>query len=277
MPAHYRATLAEFFADDPKRVLGVLIAASGDSGFVELKHRQIKAWQREIEMLRATTASLVAEDSVRTRWSLLLEYPIPRRDSRIDAVLLAGDIIFCIEFKTEDKRHSLQAEQQAEDYALDLRDFHEQSRGRCIVPFAVAAKAPTEAPVAKPEDWADAVRPVWRANPSDLALLLSTAFRAESTATGLVIDGATWDLSAYRRPWRGKNSGWSQCRAQPHAPAGRPSLGRLPLWQRTPCEDCLGRHRARLQATHTARRWRTNGQHVHPKRPLVRPRSDGQT
>ena len=56
MPAYYRATLAEFFADDPKRVLGVLIAASGDSGFVELKHRQIKAWQREIEMLRATAA-----------------------------------------------------------------------------------------------------------------------------------------------------------------------------------------------------------------------------
>ena len=198
MPAYYRATLAEFFADDPKRVLGVLTAASGDSGFVELKHRQTKAWQREIEMLRATVASLVAEDHVRTRWSVLLEYPIPRRDSRIDVVLLAGDIIFCIEFKTEDKRHSRQAEQQAEDYALDLRDFHEQSRGRCIVPFAVAAKAPAEAPVAKPEDWADSVRPVWRANPSDLASLLMRAFRAESTSTGLLIDGATWDLSAYR-------------------------------------------------------------------------------
>jgi hypothetical protein len=198
MPAYYRATLAEFLADDTKRVLGLLTAASGESGFAELKHRQTKAWQREIEMLRTTAASLVAEDDARARWTLLLEYPIPRRDRRIDAVLIGGGVIFCIEFKTEDKRHSRQTDQQAEDYALDLRDFHEQSRGRCIVPFAVAAKAPSETRVAKPESWADTVRPVWRANPSDLASLLSAAFLAESSPTDLVIDGATWDLSAYR-------------------------------------------------------------------------------
>ena len=198
MPAYYRNTLAEFLADDPKRVLGLLTAASGESGFAELKHRQTKAWQREIEMLRATAASLVAEDNEWSRWTLLLEYPIPRRDSRIDAVLLAADLIFCIEFKTEDKRHTRQTEQQAEDYALDLRDFHAQSRGRCIVPIAVAVKAPAEVPIAKPEDWTDAVRPVWRANLSDLASLLSLAFKAESDATALAIDGAAWDLSAYR-------------------------------------------------------------------------------
>jgi len=46
MPAYYRATLHEFLADDPKRVLGSLAASSGDSGFAELKHRQTKAWRR---------------------------------------------------------------------------------------------------------------------------------------------------------------------------------------------------------------------------------------
>jgi hypothetical protein len=198
MPAYYRATLAEFLADDPKRVLGVLTAASGESGYAELKHRQTKAWQRELAMLRTTAISLVAEDGARARWTLLLEYPIPRRRGRVDAVLLASDLIFCMEFKTEDKKHSRQTDQQAEDYALDLRDFHEQSRGRCIIPIAVAAKAPSEAAGKTPDDWIDSVRPVARVNASDLASLLSTAFNAETIAGSSPMDGEAWDSSAYR-------------------------------------------------------------------------------
>jgi hypothetical protein len=77
MPAYYRATLHDFLADDPKKVLGILTASSGDSGFAELKHRQTKAWQREIEMLRAMAGFLVAETTERRQWTLLLEYPIP--------------------------------------------------------------------------------------------------------------------------------------------------------------------------------------------------------
>lgn len=198
MSAYYRATLAKFLEDDPKRILGILTAASGDSGFSELKHRQTKAWQREIEMLRAAASALVAEDRARQQWTLLLEYPIPRRRSRIDAVLLAGGCIFCIEFKTEDRKHSRQTDRQAEDYALDLRDFHEQSRGRPIFPFAVAAKAAAETPLTTPDNWSDDVRPVWRANASDFASLLSKAFKTESIRLGSKIDAATWDFSPYR-------------------------------------------------------------------------------
>jgi hypothetical protein len=112
--------------------------------------------------------------------------------------MLAAGVIFCIEFKTEDKRHSQQTDQQAEDYALDLRDFHEQSRGRQIVPFAVAAKAAGEPPVLTPDDWTDAVRPIWRANEADLAAHLCLAFKEASILAGSAIDGAAWDLSAYR-------------------------------------------------------------------------------
>ena len=198
MPAYYRATLHEFLADDPKKVLGSLTASSSDSGFAELKHRQTKAWRREIEMLRAVAGSLVAEATGRGQWTLLLEYPIPRRRSRVDAVMLAGSVVFCIEFKTEDKKHNRQTDQQAEDYALDLRDFHEQSRGRQIVPFAVAARAASEPPTITPDDWKDAVRPVWRANGADLLAHLSAAFHESNILAGPAIDGAAWDLSAYR-------------------------------------------------------------------------------
>ena len=85
-----------------------------------------------------------------------------------------------------------------EDYALDLRDFHEQSHGRRIIPFAVSAKALAEPPTISPADWIDAVRPIWRANASDLAPQIAAAFRAESDPKNAIIGGAAWDLSAYR-------------------------------------------------------------------------------
>ena len=198
MPAYYRATLAEFLADDSNRILGILTAASGNSGFAELKHQQTKAWEREIEILKATGTLLLGEDITNSRWQLLLEYPIPRRRGRIDAVLLAADVIFCIEFKTEDNRQRQQTERQVEDYALDLRDFHEQSHGHCILPFAVAAKAERQEPLPTPHSWTDPVRPVQHANAADLATLLSIAFKAERAEGGPLIDGAAWDYSAYR-------------------------------------------------------------------------------
>ena len=77
MPAYYRATLAEFRVDDPKRILGMLTAASGESGFAELKHKQTKAWQAEIGMLKAAAGCLVEDDNTTAHWTLLLEYPIP--------------------------------------------------------------------------------------------------------------------------------------------------------------------------------------------------------
>src|SRR5438105_2942408 len=138
MPSFYRATVAEFIADEPSRILGVLASRSAQQGFTDLKQRQTRAWERQIAALRAAVTELAVSLQASSQWGLLLEYPIPRRQKRIDAVLLAADIIFCIEFKTEERKHPAQARAQAEDYALDLRDFHEESRNRRIIPVAVS-------------------------------------------------------------------------------------------------------------------------------------------
>ena len=113
-------------------------------------------------------------------------------------MLLAADTICCVEFKTKEQRHRRQTEQQVEDYALDLRDFHEQSRGRRIIPFAVSAKAISEPPTVTPADWIDAVRPIRLANASDLASQIAIAVKAESDPENSIIGGAAWDLSAYQ-------------------------------------------------------------------------------
>src|ERR1700722_10296196 len=139
MAAFYRATLVEFLAHSPDEILGSLLRSYQHN---ELQKRQRKAWEVEIEVLKPACAKLIRVAPTAANWSLLLEYPIPRRQKRLDAVLLAADVIFCLEFKTEAKAHTLQSQRQAEDYALDLRDFHEASLHRRIVPVVVVPKAP---------------------------------------------------------------------------------------------------------------------------------------
>jgi len=194
MPAYYRATLAAFLADDPKRVLGELTAATPHN---ELQRRQIKAWEQEIEVLKSSCAGLFRIEPDASKWTLLLEYPIPRRMKRLDGVMLAADMVFCLEFKTGDKSHSLQAQRQVEDYALDLRDFHAASNKRRIVPIVIVPNAP---PVANPSDndQRDAVGNVKLANAADLAETLFRAFKSGHRLNSQSIDGEAWDVSAYR-------------------------------------------------------------------------------
>ena len=66
-----------------------------------------------------------------------MEYPIPLVGRRIDAVILAHNVIVVIETKTGSSRTS--AVRQAEDYALNLACFHEASSGRIIVPMVITA------------------------------------------------------------------------------------------------------------------------------------------
>jgi hypothetical protein len=196
MPAYYRATVAKFLADDPARVLGDLAGRSELEGFTDLKQRQIRAWKKQIAALSLSLAELTQGVPSSEQWGLLLEYPIPRRQKRIDAVLLAADVIIVLEFKTEDKDFKAQPRQQAEDYALDLRDFHEESRGRAIVPTAVALQAEAEWP-GSAQVTSDAVRPTIASSAAQLAAVIKQAAAAE-TSGGAQLDLVRWDTSAYR-------------------------------------------------------------------------------
>ncbi|MEP7339682.1 MAG: DUF2075 domain-containing protein [Acidobacteriota bacterium] len=197
MSAYYRASLAEFLADDSERILGVLAAESAKNGFIDLKQKQTKAWQKQIEVLKTVFALLQNQFVESANWGLLLEYPIPRRQKRIDAVLLARNVILCLEFKTEDQKFSSHLKRQVEDYALDLRDFHEASRNRPIVPIAVAlgTSAGDSNQVMSSDDL---VRPVVLAGASDLANMVALIFTSECDLSDEQIEMTAWDLSAYR-------------------------------------------------------------------------------
>src|SRR5688572_3991241 len=139
MSAFYRATLSQFIEHAPEAILGAILRAYQHN---ELQKRQIKAWEKEIAVLKDTLTLLLRIEPTTTGWWILLEYPIPRRQKRIDAVILAHDVILCLEFKTEDEFYSLAAQRQVEEYGLDLRDFHEASRDRRIVPLLIVPRGP---------------------------------------------------------------------------------------------------------------------------------------
>jgi DUF2075 family protein len=193
MPAFYRALLAEFLAHTPAQILGSLSSAYQHN---ELQRRQIRAWEIQISVLKSACAELVAGAISAETWSLLLEYPIPRRPKRLDAVLLSGNVILCLEFKTEDKTYSLASQRQAEEYALDLRDFHEASRCRPLLPILVVPKAPAVTNSIIP--LFDGVSPVYYANASTLSTVIVAAFHANFSPRSARIDPDQWDSSAYR-------------------------------------------------------------------------------
>lgn len=72
---------------------------------------------------------------------ILLEYPIPRRAKRIDAVLITRNIVFVIEFKDNEFEYKKTYIRQLEDYCLDLRDFHLESRNTAIIPVLLCSNA----------------------------------------------------------------------------------------------------------------------------------------
>ena len=193
MAAFYRANLEQFLADDSSRIIGSLASRTQHT---DLKKKQIKAWEREVRVLKAACHELASVNQSSLSWSLLLEYPIPRRHKRLDAVLLSEDVIFCLEFKTEDAAHTLQAQRQVEDYALDLRDFHAASSGRRIVPVVVVPKAPDA--INRVLEWGDPVCHVLLANETDLPSVIHSAFStAHQEASSPIVPDA-WDDSPYR-------------------------------------------------------------------------------
>ena len=91
------------------------------------------AWYGEILIMKKVLSQL-ADKAGR----IVFEYDIPRLGKRIDVVLLYKGIVFCLEFKVGET-HVLEPDvDQVLDYALDLKNFHQASHDRVIVPILIA-------------------------------------------------------------------------------------------------------------------------------------------
>lgn len=110
-------------------------------------------------------------------------------------VLLAEDVIFVIEFKIGSEAFTDADRWQALAYGLDLRDYHEASKQRAIIPILVA----TEAKGGFAYDISDVDSGVVYCHSSDtLASGIAELFATKHDASCPAIDPETWINSPYR-------------------------------------------------------------------------------
>jgi hypothetical protein len=180
-------------------MLGQLVSAKATEGFATEYLKQVEVWDKELVLLEGLCRALAAEAPSSRGWALLLEYPIPRRKKYPDAIILAEELIFVLEFKFGMTAFDAVSKWQVEDYALDLRDFHLQSRNRSIIPILIATDVPSEkVPGFVLKSEGASVWPVNCLTPRELAGFLASAYWLAHVPDRVPIDPPAWDNSPYR-------------------------------------------------------------------------------
>jgi hypothetical protein len=139
MACFYRNTVEGFLADTEKDVLACLSVAYANHGYTTQFADQTLTWERDIAHLRRALGQCVLKSESANSWDLILEFSIPRKEVRIDVVLLVRDTIVVLEAKTGSV--GSEAKRQIEEYSLLLHYFHKASDGHRIVPILVSPEA----------------------------------------------------------------------------------------------------------------------------------------
>lgn len=127
--AYYSNTIACFLRGNTDAILGQLVRQSTFA----VERPQRDAWLVQIEHLKLILADVPG--------SIYIEYAIPRMGKRVDVVFVTTTAIFVVEYKVGEASFAPHDLDQVVDYALDLKNFHESSRDRFVVPVLVATQA----------------------------------------------------------------------------------------------------------------------------------------
>ena len=196
MRAWANGTLAELAASEPVDIARKLAGHAADRRLAP-NPESMSSWTDSVAVLKRATAEVLAVQPAASSWHYFLEFEVPRRSRRVDTLIVAGDVIFLIEWKVGASRYDRAALWQAEQYALDLRDFHEGSRDRYIIPILVATEAEDSAIVGE----FDSLRPVQevqRASPGQLADLMCRWWLVAHDETRSSLNPLEWEDSPYR-------------------------------------------------------------------------------
>ncbi len=139
MASFYRSDVAEFLTTSDEQILARLSIAYANRGFTQQFTDQTLTWERDLRSLRSVLQECTQANSDAINWGVLLEFSIPRKEHRIDCVLLINGEIVILEAKTGTA--FLQARKQLEEYALLLHYFHKESAENRIVPIIVSPEA----------------------------------------------------------------------------------------------------------------------------------------
>ncbi len=180
--SYYQASAAELIVADRAAVLGTLVAKSP----FDVDGLQRDAWVYEISHLQSLVSRLPGSH-------IFLEFTIPRMGRRADAVLLYRGVVFVLEYKVGETTFPLAAVDQTLSYALDLKNFHEESHDRPIVPITVSTAA--HAVESFFSQYQDGVAAPLRSCGADLLALVEAG--ASRWGRGQ-IDARTWGNGRYK-------------------------------------------------------------------------------
>lgn len=125
----YKSSITNFLKTPVDTIFGQMSRADE----MDTAATQKYAWEQEIEIMKESLMPYNDEDA----W-ILFEYTIPRLGMRVDVVVLLKERVFVIEFKAGESEFLHNDVDQVLDYALDLKNFHQGSIDRLIVPILVA-------------------------------------------------------------------------------------------------------------------------------------------
>lgn len=183
--ASYAARIGSFLCDHDDAIMAAL--ARGSSFAIEPEQRD--AWLGQIQAMRG------ALDGWDDAGWIAFEFAVPRMGKRIDALVVAGGVVYVLEFKVGQSVFTADALDQVWDYALDLKNFHSTSHRATIVPILIATRAADAGVQAAIESDRDGVVRPLRANAGSLASLMR-AFADWCEAPPL--DPDTWASGRYQ-------------------------------------------------------------------------------
>ena len=128
--AYYWNTIPGFLKEESSSIIGQLVRAA-----FELGKEQSDAWDNQIKELqsRLSKCEMVGD--------IIFEYDIVRLGKRIDVVLLIRHMVFSLEFKNGASVYTAKDARQAEDYAIDIKNFHKASEDLYVCPILIATDA----------------------------------------------------------------------------------------------------------------------------------------
>lgn len=196
MTAYASLPLASLLGTPNEEIIGKLLRSDNVSGFTQVAHTQIAAWGRQLDLLRDVAHDFAASHPQGGNAHLVLEYRIPRREKRIDAIIIFERTIALIEFKVGASSTSSEDVAQVLDYALDIAYYHAESRGIRLVP--ILCPTAMKGRVTGPRSDVAALDPLITCGTEALSEVLTTLGESDSRASGTCISPNKWVQSAYR-------------------------------------------------------------------------------
>lgn len=193
MAGYYSRSVSDFLVEDDETIVQQISLRLVDH-VQELRDQTLFSWRSSIPILKASLSQVTIHYPQSRDWTVIIEFPILRRQKRMDTIIIAGSTLAVVEFKVGSDTFSASDLRQVENYALDLRDFHQPSEHLRIWPVLCATKATISDLTALGEG----VCAVARCGSSTLESVFTTLAADQCHRNEPQIDRQAWDKGRYK-------------------------------------------------------------------------------